>query len=373
VAININYTPYPAVGELAAAGGRAQQATRDQSYAFQAEQQANSLAESRRQSQASIKLSREQYQQNSAFQQQQFNFNKSQAAQQGIMQGAQIAAQEAASNRQFNLAQENLDFNQQMQEKANELATSLAARQERQLQSSIEAKQSTTFLDTDKANKKTQAIAAGLGSWMENKDAIVAEQGTAAYIAGLAALNNGTVPFFNKASSGDLSREQRQVNLEDKLAREATARAMKIAAKDRAISAVGGIADILITRGRWFGGDTAEEKALTDAYTLSYGMMAPENNEQVKQFNAEFKAKAKGKGWSIKETDEFIQQATYQAGLAPVQSATATGATTAQPGQAVIGTPATPGKVLTKEEVTKNAQFGMWGAYGTSSSDLNEI
>jgi hypothetical protein len=123
MAIKVSYTPYGAVGKLAEAAGKAQQAVREQQYQFTATQQARSIA-------ANLQAQRERIGAEMQMQDERLEQQNIQFGEEMELRNAQVQAQEAAAGFQYlnqrkSLQQQADQFEQQMaaKEKAFELQT----------------------------------------------------------------------------------------------------------------------------------------------------------------------------------------------------------------------------------------------------------
>lgn len=172
--INVSYTPYGAVGKLAAAGGRAQQAVRDQQYDEQEEAQnrsifANAELQTQRLQSAAV-LQEQELAYRTATQEKDLIFQQEQLSnrfvQEAMNRDAQMYAarqqreiQEAAIKSNFELNQQKVEYNKQQQELQNiakEKAFSLQVAAENRLQQSaladIERSKSLNMLGLEKLN-----------------------------------------------------------------------------------------------------------------------------------------------------------------------------------------------------------------------------
>ena len=125
MAITVRHTPYGAVGKLAEAAGRAQQAIREQQYQFRATEQARSIA-------ANLQAQRERIGAEMQMQEERLEQQNIQFGEEMELRTAQVSAQESAThysylNNQQQLQQQVEQFEQQMamKEKAFEITTAM--------------------------------------------------------------------------------------------------------------------------------------------------------------------------------------------------------------------------------------------------------
>lgn len=194
MAFRIDYTPVGAVGELAAAAGRAQQQVREQAmaeargsqaraFAQQSAMQANQLEAQRLSQDTQLAFGREQL----AAQNAQANANRviqREAAEKARAFQAQRAAQaDVIQERQFGFQEE-----QAAQKFA--LTSAAASREEQRISSYIKQQESQTMLQDEAMYNKISAMRSNLANWQGMKE----ELDPAEYNAGLISIRQGRQP-----------------------------------------------------------------------------------------------------------------------------------------------------------------------------------
>lgn len=212
MAIRVEYTPYKAVGQLAQAAGKAQQAVREQNYEFQATQQAKQIAASLQSQRESIAANMAQFNANLEFEKAKWEDQQEYNEAQLELQNKQVEAQQAAAGFNYlaqkkQLAQQAEEFEQQMalKEQAFQLETAM---QQEQLEMAKEKGQA----ELDAFLNQQETIQQNVEDWMQLEGQIPDE----IYTSGLMSARMGEVPRLTTQQQASLTPLQ-QYNIQTKI------------------------------------------------------------------------------------------------------------------------------------------------------------